>query len=86
MPEYMWAGPLARPNVTSTEPLGYPWREVPAPADNPEVELAVATADAILAEVGDDAAKAQAALTAENAREKPRTALTRKLERIIANA
>lgn len=85
MPEYKWTGPIARPNATSATPLGYPWVAVDAPADNPERELAAATADAILADVGEDVAKATTALAAENAREKPRTALVRKLERIIAN-
>lgn len=38
----------------------------------------------ILAEVGDDKDKAQAALDAENASEKPRTSLVAKLEAVLA--
>lgn len=65
----------------SSTPMGYPWVLADADTD----ELAAATADAIMAEVGTDVAKAQAALDAENAREKPRTSLVAKLERVIAN-
>lgn len=40
------------------------------------------TVEAILAEVGDDQAKAAAALEAENAKDKPRSTLVSKLEAI----
>lgn len=43
-----------------------------------------AKVDDILAEVGDDKEKAQAALDAENASAKPRTSLVAKLEAVIA--
>lgn len=81
MPIYHWRGPEPRPDVDSDQPLGYPW----VAADSLETEIAAGTADAILAEVGEDVAKAQAALDAENKRDAPRVGLTRKLERIIAN-
>ena len=42
--------------------------------------------DDILAEVGDDKDKAQAALDAENAKEKPRATLVGKLEGILGKA
>jgi hypothetical protein len=51
-----------------------------------QTELAAKTADAILADVGEDAELAQAALDAEQARDKPRTSLTAKLQKIIDTA
>ena len=45
--------------------------------DNPD------SVDSILGEVGDDKAKAQAALDAENAKEKPRKTLVSKLEAVL---
>ena len=72
---------------TSADLLGYPWIEI---ADGDPVaeqdELAVKTADAILADVGNDAELAQAALDQEEARETPRKVLTAKLQRIVDNA
>jgi len=44
------------------------------------------TVDAILTEVGDDKAKAQTALDAENAKDKPRATLVGKLEAILGKA
>jgi hypothetical protein len=63
---------------------GYPYVAEDAMA-SPEgkTELAARTADAILADVGEDAAAAQEALDAEQARDKPRTSLTAKLQKII---
>lgn len=69
--------------------MGYPWIEVDSETLEPEgatYELAAATADAILAEVGDDPVLAQVALDAEQEREKPRSVLTAKLQRIVDNA
>lgn len=77
---------------TTADALGYPWIEVDEDSE-PEgelvgvhYELAVQTADAILAEVGNDAELAQLALDEENERETPRTSLVAKLERIVRNA
>lgn len=69
---------------TSGSLMGYPWIAVPNP--NPETEIAVRTADAIMADVGTDAALAADALAAELAREKPRVTLTAKLQKVIADA
>ena len=69
--------------------MGYPWVEVDSETLIPEgetYELAAATADAILAEVGNDANLAQIALDAEQQRDKPRSVLTAKLQRIVDNA
>lgn len=67
--------------------MGYPWVEVDSETLEPAgYELAAATADAILAEVGDDPVLAQVALDAEQERDKPRTVLTAKLQRIVDNA
>lgn len=87
--------PLYRSSVTGAErvsasPLGYPWiefddEEPPQPVVE-QFEFTVATADAILAEVGNDAELAQLALDEEEARETPRTSLVAKLERIVRNA
>ena len=64
---------------------GYPWVAEASTAEGAEgtTEVATRTADAILADVGEDGAKAQAALDAENKRDTPRTSLIAKLERII---
>ena len=69
--------------------MGYPWIEVDSETLIPEgdtYELAAATADAILEEVGNDPVLAQIALDAEQLREKPRSVLTAKLQRIVDNA
>lgn len=68
--------------------LGYPYvlEGAEQPGAEGVTELAAATADAILADVGEDAAKAQAALDAEQARDKPRTSLIAKLEKIVEAA
>lgn len=74
---------------TTSETLGYPWIEVASSGGDPvddQTEFAVKTADAILAEVGNDADLAQAALDEEQARETPRTVLSSKLQRIVDNA
>lgn len=86
--------PLYRNSYTGGErisvtPLGYPYieiDEVTGELTGEHEELAVMTADAIMAEVGEDADLAQAALDDEQARDKPRTSLVAKLERVIANA
>lgn len=44
------------------------------------------TVEGVLAEVGDDKEKAQAALDAENAKEKPRSTLVGQLEQILGQA
>lgn len=67
--------------------MGYPWVEVDSETLEPEgFELAAATADAILEQVGNDPVLAQLALTTEQERDKPRTVLTAKLQRIVDNA
>ena len=69
--------------------MGYPWVEVDSETLQPEgvtYELGAATADAILEEVGDDAVLAQIALLKEQERDKPRSVLTAKLQRIVDNA
>ena len=67
--------------------MGYPWIEVDSDTLEPEgYELAAATADAILEQVGDDPVLAQLALTNEQERDKPRSVLTAKLQRIVDNA
>jgi hypothetical protein len=67
--------------------MGYPWVEVDSETLQPEgYELGAATADAILDQVGDDAVLAQIALLKEQERDKPRTVLTAKLQRIVDNA
>lgn len=67
--------------------LGYPWLLKADTERPPSFELAVKTADAILAEVGDDPALARAALDAENSREfPPRKVLSAKLQKIIEDA
>lgn len=74
---------------TTAGTLGYPWIELDGAGGDPvaeQTEFAERTADAILADVGTDADKAQAALDAEQARETPRTSLVAKLERIVRNA
>lgn len=72
----------------SDSPLGYPYVEEAKAEAGAEgtTEVAAQTADAILADVGEDAQLAQAALDAELARDKPRTSLTAKLEKIIEQA
>lgn len=77
---------------TTSDSLGYPWIEVDEDSEpagelvGVHFEFGKATADAILAEVGNDAELAQYALDDENASETPRTSLIAKLERIIRNA
>ena len=69
--------------------LGYPWIEIDEDTEEPveeQTEFTVMTADAILAEVGDDPELAAAALAEEQEREQPRTVLSAKLQRIIDNA
>lgn len=87
--------PLYRSSVTgaervSVDPLGYPWIELddetPPEPVNVQYEISVATADAILLEVGNDAELAALALAEEEERESPRTSLIAKLERIVRNA
>lgn len=86
-----------RSSVTGAErvsptPLGYPWIEVDEDSEpagqlvGVQYEFTKATADAILAEVGNDAELAQLALDEEEASETPRTSLIAKLERIVRNA
>jgi len=73
---------------TTADTLGYPWIEIESPEGEPveeQEELAVKTADAILADVGTDPDLAAAALEEEQARETPRTSLVAKLERIVRN-
>ena len=67
---------------------GYPYvaEDKMAPGAEGTSELAAKTADAILADVGEDPEAAQAALDAELKREKPRTSLTAKLEKIVEAA
>ncbi|MGV1029618.1 MAG: hypothetical protein ACOYBU_14040 [Dermatophilaceae bacterium] len=64
---------------------GYPYvaEDAMQPGSEGTQELAAKTADAILADVGEDAEMAQEALDAEQARDKPRTSLTAKLQKII---
>lgn len=74
---------------TSSAVLGYPWVAVDADTGitvNQSYELAASTADAILADVGDDADLAQTALAMELERDAPRKVLTAKLQRIVDNA
>jgi hypothetical protein len=73
---------------TTADTLGYPWIEIDAEGDPVEeqTELAAKTADATLAEVGNDAELAQHFLDLEEARETPRTSLITKLQRIVDNA
>lgn len=68
--------------VNSISGMGYPWVEVGAPS----TEFAARTAEAILAEVGDDPLLAEAALEAEKERETPRKVLTANLQKIIRDA
>lgn len=68
---------------TAHRPMGYPWVEV---TETPVVEFGSRTAEAILADVGDDPVLAQAALDAESQREKPRSVLSGQLEKIIKDA
>lgn len=74
----------------SATPLGYPWIELddetPPEPVNEQFEFTVMTADAILAEVGNDPELAQLAYDEEQAREAPRTVLSAKLKRIVDNA
>jgi len=71
----------------SATALGYPWIPAADAERPPSFELAVETAAAILARVGDDPELAQEALDAELSREfPPRKVLTRDLQRIIRNA
>ncbi len=51
----------------------------------PEGGPADGTVDEVLESVGDDKAKAQAALDAENAKDKPRKTLVEELEGILAD-
>lgn len=72
---------------TTSATLGYPWIELEdGELSGAQIEFGKATADAILAEVGNDAELAQLALDEENDSETPRTSLIAKLERIIRNA
>jgi len=67
--------------------LGYPWIPTEDAERPPSFELAVETAAAILAYVGDDPELAQEALDRELSREfPPRKVLTSDLRRIIRNA
>jgi hypothetical protein len=67
--------------------MGYPGVEVDSETLQPEgYELGAATADAILDQVGNDPVLAQIALLNEQERDKPRTVLTAKLQRIVDNA
>jgi len=67
------------------DPPGYPWIAEAGAAEGADgtTEVATRTADAILADVGDDAEAAQAALDVELARDTPRTSLTAKLQKIV---
>jgi hypothetical protein len=78
MPTYKWYGVHPQADVTTDAALGYPWVSDTAP----QTELAAATADGVLKEVGTDKALAAAAVTTENKRKKPRPALVKKLKRI----
>lgn len=60
--------------------LGYPWV---ADVLTAEYEPGERTAEAILADVGDDPELARAALEQEQQREKPRKVLSANLQRII---
>ena len=73
---------------TTADALGYPWIELEEDGEliGVQIEFGKATADAILAEVGNDAELAQLALDEEEASETPRTSLIAKLERIVRNA
>ena len=74
--------------VSSEVSLGYPWIQLTdegVPVD-PQKEIMVRTADAILADVGTDPTLARAALDAELLRETPRKVLTARLRAIIASA
>jgi len=77
MPTYRHSG-TGEEVTADAPPAGYPWVDTGAPT----TELAARTADAILADVGDDPALAQTELDAENARDKPRTSLVAKLGKI----
>lgn len=72
--------------VSSDVVLGYPWVALTDEGTpvNPQKEIMARTADAILADVGDDAAAARVALDAELLRETPRKVLTARLKSIIA--
>ena len=72
----------------SSDALGYPWIEVDGDGElvGNHQELSVMTADAILAEVGNDPDLAQRYLDEEQARDQPRSVLSSKLQRIIDNA
>lgn len=74
------AGPASEPNP-DWEPVGWE-RDQP---DVPEHLAAVpaGSRDEVLAWVGDDPIRAQAALAAERARAKPRTTLTNPLEQLL---
>lgn len=77
---------------TTADTLGYPWIEVDSESEpagqlvGVQYEFVKATADAILAEVGNDPELAQLALDEEEVSETPRTSLIAKLERIVRNA
>lgn len=66
--------------------LGYPYVSEDALTAEDTQEIAAKTADAILADVGEDPQLAQEALDAEAARDKPRTSLIAKLEKIVEAA
>lgn len=87
--------PTFRSTVTGAErviagSLGYPWIELddetPPEPVNEQIEFTVKTADAILADVGNDPELAAAALAEEQTRETPRLVLSSKLQRIVDNA
>lgn len=86
MPRY-WNS-FANAYRESATVLGYPYIPAKEGKEGAEgtTELAARTADAILADVGTDGVAAQAALDAELARDKPRTSLTAKLQKIVEAA
>jgi hypothetical protein len=69
--------------LISTQTLGYPWINT----ENIEVfEVAARTIDAVMADVGDDAELAQAAIDQEKQRPQPRPRLISRLQAVIAAA
>jgi hypothetical protein len=83
MPKYWNAHSQAWRDFPADQTPGYPYVAEDAMASGEgQTELAARTADAILADVGEDAEAAQAALDAEQTRDKPRTSLIAKLQKI----
>ena len=73
--------------LSSTQTLGYPWvsQDDLDSGEHETFEVVARTADAVMADVGDDAELAAAELAAEKARtdRKPRTTLIARLQAVI---